>query len=190
MTRIQTLVFTLLASASFAVCADNTADRLNPYGSSQFIVWPELEDTKELKVAFDFNFNDPNGIERALYPVSFILKTIQEYGPVSFEPNIVIVSHGSEVVAWAKQNYDQYKDVIDRAARLAELGVKFEVCVVAANALGFDVEDFHGFVNVVPLGTYALGYHAGRGYSVIPGAATLPAPLINPRNRDYLGKSQ
>lgn len=182
------MIFIFFALTSLSSIADNTTGQASPYGSSQFHLWPELEDTKELKVAFDFNFNDPDGIERALYPVSFILKTIQEYGPVTFEPDIVIVSHGSEVVAWAKHNYGKYKDVIDRAARLAELGVKFEVCVVAANATGFTAEDFHSFVKVVPLGTYALGYHASRGYAVIPGAATLPAPLINPHNKEYLGK--
>jgi intracellular sulfur oxidation DsrE/DsrF family protein len=168
--------------------ADNKKDTSTPYGSSQYYVWPELKNLEELKVAFDFNFNDPKGIERALYPVSFILKTIQEHGPISFEPNIIVVSHGSEVVAWARQNYEQYKDIVDRSARLAELGVKFEVCVVAATALGFEPQDFHGFVNVVPLGTYALTYHAHNGYAVIPGAATLPYPLINPDNRDFLGK--
>ena len=170
--------------------AESKTDISIPYGSSQFYVWPELKDLEEFKVAFDFNFNDPKGTERALYPVSFMLKTIQEYGPVSFEPNIIVVSHGSEVVAWAKQNYEQYKDIVDRSARLAELGVKFEVCVVAATALGFEPQDFHGFINVVPLGTYALTYHAHRGYAVIPGAATLPNPLINPDNRDFLGEKK
>lgn len=92
------------------------------------------------------------------------------------------------MVTWAKQNYEQYKDIVDRSARLADLGVKFEVCAVAATALGFEPQDFHGFVNVVPLGTYALTYHAHRGYAIIPGAATLPNALINPDNRDYLGK--
>ena len=176
------LVFPLIVNA------ESKIDSSSPYGSSEFHIWPELKNLEDFKVAFDFNFNDPRGVERALYPVSFILKTIQEYGPISFEPNIIVVSHGSEVVVWAKQNYKEYKDIIDRSARLAELGVKFEVCTVAADALGFDSDDFHGFVKVVPLGTYALTYHAHRGYAVIPGAATLPNALINPDNKDYLGK--
>lgn len=168
--------------------AENKAGSATPYGSSQFYVWPGLAESEELKVAFDFNFNDPNGVERAMYPVSFMLKTIQEYGPVSFEPNMIVVSHGSEVVVWAKQNYEKYKEVVDRAARLAELGVKYEVCVVATSALGFKPEDFHSFIRVVPLGTYALAFHENRGYAVISGAATIPMPLINPKNRDFVGK--
>lgn len=190
MNRITLLAIFFWILVPSIVNAEDKPDNSTPYGSSQFYMWPELKDLEEFKVAFDFNFSDPKGIERALYPVSFILKTIQEYGPVSFEPNIIVVSHGSEVVAWAKQNYKQYKTVVDRAARLAELGIKFEVCEVAAGALGFESRDFHGFVNVVPLGTYALTYHAHRGYAVIPGAATFPNPLINPDNRDYLGKKR
>ena len=40
--------------------AENKTDISTPYGSSQFYVWPELKDLEEFKVAFDFNFNDPN----------------------------------------------------------------------------------------------------------------------------------
>lgn len=183
------LFIVLLSIVVSNVCyADSKSLPAAPYGSSEFYIWPALKDAEELKVAFDFNFNDPAGVERALYPVSFMLKTIQEYGPVSFDMNVVVVSHGSEAVVWAKQNYAQYKDVIDRAARLSELGVQFEVCAVAVAALGFKPEDLHGFVRVVPLGTYALAYHASQGFAVIPGAATLPEPLINSNNSKYLGK--
>ena len=190
MTRPTYLVLLLCLLPTIPGFAENPVADTSPYGESQFHVWPELEAVEELKIAFDFNFNDPQGIERALYPVSFILKTIQEYGPATFEPNIVVVLHGSEVVALARQNYQRYQAIVDRASRLADLGVKFEICVVAASALGFQPEDFHGFVDIVPLGTYALAYHASKGYAVIPGAATVPAPLINTHNSDYLGKLQ
>jgi intracellular sulfur oxidation DsrE/DsrF family protein len=188
MIRKSLLILVAMMMTPLCIVADSRVTDSAPYGTSQYHVWPELQDIDDLKIAFDFNFNVPQGIERALYPVSFILKTIQEYGPVTFEPNIVIVSHGSEVVAWARQNYQQYKDIVDRAARLAELGVQFEICVVAAEALGFTPEDFHGFVKVVPLGTYALAYHENNGYAVIPGAATVPAPIINTHNDQALGK--
>lgn len=189
MFNICRLTCSLVAAMSMYSAAGIAAEASSPYGSSQFHVWRGLEEQQSLKVAFDFNFDDPGGIERALIPVSFILKTIQEYGPVSFEPDIVVVSHGSEVVAWAKQNYGEYRSIVDRAARLADLGVKFEVCVVAAEALGFTPEDFHGFVDVVPLGTYALAYHENNGFAVIPGAATKPAPLINSFNEARLGSN-
>jgi hypothetical protein len=144
---------------------------------------------ERLKVAFDFNFADPKGVARALHPISYMVKTVQEYGPALFEPvDIIVVSHGSEIVVWAKQNYTQYKDIVDRAARFAKMGVKFEVCIVAADTLGYKPEDFHGFVRVVPLGSYALAYHHNQGYAIIPGAATIPGSIINPDNKLYLGK--
>lgn len=165
-------------------------DETSPYGKSEFIQFEGIDKLETLKVVFDFNFEDPAGVARALYPVSYTIKTIQEYGPVSFEPyDIIVVSHGSEVVAFARQNYPQYKSLVDHAARLAELGVQFEVCSVAAKALGFQPDDFHGFVKVVPTGAYALIYHQNRGYALMPGAATVPVDLINPHNKQHLGRA-
>lgn len=159
-----------------------------PFGSSNFKSFDNIKNTEQLKAVFDFNFEDPEGVKRALIPISFFIKTVQEYGPVSFDPyDLIVVLHGSEVVAFARQNYHQYRDIVDRSARLAEAGVKFEVCSVAADALGFSVDDFHGFIDVVPLGTYALAYHQQQGYALLPGAATVPSDLINSNNRPFLG---
>lgn len=182
---VMTLVVLVLGVVTPSAAGEND----EPYGSSTFSAFDGIDRMEQLKLAFDFNFADPNGVQRALHPVSFMLKATHEYGPVSFEPvHIVVVSHGSEVVVWAKQNYQEFKDIVDRAARLAEMGVKFEVCAVAASVLGFEAHDFHGFVRVVPTGTYALAYHQNRGYAVVPGAATIPGPIVNRGNRGYLGK--
>lgn len=182
--RICAMAFGLFLSMTCA--AENLA---TPYGSSRFQAFDDIDNIEQLKAVFDFNFEDPEGVGRALIPISFIIKTVQGYGPVSFDPyDLIVVSHGSEAVVFAKQNYPEYKEIVDRAARLAELGVKFEICSVAANALGFDEDDFHGFVTVVPLGTYALAYHQTQGYALLPGAATVPADLINTYNRNRLGE--
>ena len=179
-------VFILVISLfTVSPCLAESID--TPYGSSKFKSFDGIKKLEQLKAVFDFNFEDPEGVKRALIPISFFIKTVQEYGPVSFEPyDLIVVSHGSEVTAFARQNYQQFKDIVDSASRLAELGVKFEVCSVAAEALGFDVDDFHGFVDIVPLGTYALAYHQQQGYTLLPGAATVPSDLINPNNRSFI----
>ena len=165
-----------------------SAENNSPYGSSNFVELDGINKLEQLRVVFDFNFEDPAGIQRALYPVLFTIKTIQEHGPVSFEPyDIVVVSHGAEVVAFAKQNYKKYKGIVDHAARLSDLGVKFKVCSVAASGLGFEPNDFHGFVEVVPTGGYALIYYQNIGYALMPGAATVPVDLINSYNKNSLG---
>ena len=142
------LVRTLLLLSIVLVCAQNSfAESVQArYGSSKFSTFAGIDQLGQLKAVFDFNFDDPNGVKRALIPISFFIKTVQEYGPVSFEPyDIVVVMHGSEVAAFAKQNYRKFKDSMDTAGRLAELGVRFEVCSVAAEALGYGADDFHGF---------------------------------------------
>lgn len=184
--QLHTLIILVVGLLAGSPCFSESNN--SPYGSSKFRVFDNITKVEQLKAVFDFNFEDPNGVQRALIPVSFFIQTVQEYGPVSFEPyDIIVVSHGSEVAAYAKKNYHQYKDIIDKSSRLAELGVKFEVCSVAAAALGFSIDDFHGFVRVVPLGTYALAYHQQQGYALLPGAATVPSDLINPNNRSFLG---
>ena len=184
---IRTVFIFVISLVTALPCRAESTDA--PYGSSKFKSFDDIRNSEQLKAVFDFNFEDPEGVKRALIPISFFIKTVQEYGPVSFEPyDLIVVSHGSEVAAFAKQNYHQYKDIVDRSARLAASGVKFEVCSVAAEALGFGVDDFHGFVDVVPLGTYALAYHQQRGYALLPGAATVPGDLINSNNRPFLGK--
>ena len=183
---LKTIIVLVIGLLTTPLCFAEGSN--TPYGSSSFITFDGVKKLEQLKVVFDFNFYEPHGLKRALYPISYMLKTVQEYGPVSFEPvDIIAVSHGSEVVAFAKQNYKEYKDIVDRSARLSELGVKFEVCSVAAAALGFSPNDFHGFVRVVPTGAYALVYHQNQGYALMPGAATVPGDLINPNNKLFLG---
>jgi len=96
----------------------------------------------------------------------------------------VIVSHGPEVVLWAKQNYSKYKKIVDRAASFAEQGVLFEICRNDAAALGFKPEDLHGFVSVIPAGPYALTYWQNKGYSYIAVGATVPTSPFSSFNKD------
>ena len=53
-----------------------------PYGSSSFITFDGVKKLEQLKVVFDFNFYEPHGVKRVLHPISYMLKTAQEYGPV------------------------------------------------------------------------------------------------------------
>ena len=78
-------------------------------------------------------------------------------------------------------------DIADWAARLVEMGVKFEICSVAVENPGFYEVDFHGFVRVVPTGLNALTYRQAQGSAVLSGASTMPVDLINQHNRAYLG---
>lgn len=160
--------------------------------SSAFHVWADLKQMEPLKVAWDFNFANPEEAYRALNPITYAIKANAEHGPVSFDPMLhVVVSHGGEAVIWAKKNYSHFKDVVDQARRLHEqFGVRFEVCSIVAQAHGFDETDYHDFVHVVPTGSYALVYWANKGYAVIPAGSTTPSRAVNEFNEKYLGKAR
>jgi intracellular sulfur oxidation DsrE/DsrF family protein len=178
-----------ITSPSIAISSDKAAVISKPYGSSEFTVWGDLKEIEQLKVAWDFNFPDPASVERALFPVSYTNKTATTYGAIEFEPvRSVVVSHGGEVAIWAKRNYQKYKEIADHAARLSKLGVRFEVCSVAAQAQGFEADDFHSFINVVPTGGLALVYWGNKGYSIIPAGSTRPVPIINKFNKNDVNK--
>lgn len=161
-----------------------------PYGTAKFESYKDIDQLKQLKVVWDFNFKDPKAVGVVLNNVNALLKATSEYGPHEIDPiKVVILSHGPEVVLWAKQNYKKYKDIVDRAASFAQQGVRFEVCRNDAAALGFKPEDLDGFVTVIPAGPYALTYWQNKGYAYIAVGATEPTPPFSKYNEHDMGKN-
>lgn len=173
------------SSMAFADDANITA----PYGTAKSSSYADIDQLKQLKVVWDFNFQDPKSVGMVFNNVSALLKATAEYGPHEIDPiKIVIVSHGPEVVLWAKKNYSKYKDIVDRAASFAQQGVRFEVCKNDAAALGFKPEDLDGFVTVVPAGPYALTYWQNKGYAYIAVGATVPTSPFSSFNKEDTNK--
>jgi len=179
----------LLASSIVVAGTARAQDAQQPYGSAKFESYADIETVKQLKVVWDFNFQDPKMVNVALNNLSATLKATSDFGPKEIDPiKVVIVSHGPEVVVWAKKNYAKYKDIVDRAASFAKLGVRFEICRNDAAALGFKPEDLHGFVTVIPAGPYALTYWQNKGYAYVAVGATMPTPPVSAYNKADLGK--
>jgi uncharacterized protein len=176
--------FVLAAWAGTALAKDPASE---PYGTAKFSPYKDIDELKQLKAVYDFYFPDPKSIGLVLSAINSLMAMTAEFGPNEIEPlKIIVVSHGPELVAFAKRNYRKYKDLVDRAASMAQQGVRFEVCRGAAAALNLKPEDFHGFVTVVPSGPYALTYWQAKGYSLLPGGLTQPQRYRNQFNRgDY-----
>lgn len=173
------------SSMVFADDANITA----PYGTAKFSSYADIDQLKQLKVVWDFNFQDPKSVGMVFNNVAALLKATAKYGPHEIDPiKVVIVSHGPEVVLWAKKNYSKYKDIVDRAASFAQQGVRFEVCKNDAAALGFKPEDLDGFVTVVPAGPYALTYWQNKGYAYIAVGATVPTSPFSSFNKEDTNK--
>jgi intracellular sulfur oxidation DsrE/DsrF family protein len=159
------------------------------YGTAKFEAYPDIDTLKQLKVVWDYNFVDPKAVGVVFNNLNALLRATSEFGPKEIDPiHVVIVSHGPELVVFAKKNYEKYKDIVDRAASFAKQGVKFEICRNAATAQGFVPEDLYGFVTVVPAGPYALAYWQSKGYTLNAVGATMPTPPISDLNRSDINK--
>ena len=155
-----------------------------PYGTAKFAAYSDIGELKQLKVVWDFNFTDPKAVGVVFNFVNSLLSATAEFGPHEIDPvKVVIVSHGPELVVFARKNYDKYKDIVDRAASFAKQGVRFEICRNAATFLGFAAEDMHGFVTLVPPASYALAYWQAKGYTLNAAGATMPTTPISDLNK-------
>jgi intracellular sulfur oxidation DsrE/DsrF family protein len=172
-------LFLLAATApTFAQTADT------PYGSAKFAPYNDIAEIKQLKVVWDFNFSDPKAVGIVFNFVNALSSATSEFGPHEIDPiKVVIVSHGPELVVFARKNYAKYKEIADRAASLAKQGVKFEICLRAATFLGFAPEDFHGFATLAPAAPYSLAYWQTKGYTLNAVGATMPITPLSEFNR-------
>lgn len=69
------------------------------------------------------------------------------------EPLVSLVLHGPEVEFFALKNYDRYKSVVDRAAKLAALGaVDISVCQTQMRNYGIGPQEVPSFLRQVPFG--------------------------------------
>jgi uncharacterized protein len=185
MKSIAVAVFSAILTGCASVAPTVASNTAAPYGTAQFSPYADIDDIKQLKAVYDFYFPNPNSVSLVLSAINSLMAQTAEFGPHEFEPlKIVVVSHGSELVVFAKRNYAKYKETVDRAASLAQQGVRFEICRGAAAALNFVPEDFHGFATVVPSGPYALTYWQMQGYGLIPGGFTDPQHYINSFNKN------
>ena len=189
MSRRFTITVVVFAAFALFTCTAYAQSAPEPYGTAKFESYSDIGRLRQLKVVWDFNFQDPNTVGVVFNNLNALLKATYDFGPHEIDPiKVVIVSHGPEVVLWAKKNYAKYKDIVDRAASFTKQGVRFEICRNDAAALGFKPDDLDGFVTVIPAGPYALTYWQNKGYAYIAVGATVPTPPVSQYNKADLGK--
>lgn len=136
------------------------AKEFAPYGTAKV----DMHTMPPTDTVFDVNYEDPQKLN-TLY--NFVLNTKRVTNG-----KVVVVTHGPELRAFAKENYMKYQSAVDKMAELAKEGVEFKMCSNAMKAAGFGAEDMHGFITVVPAGFPELAYWQSKGYQY-----TNPAPL-------------
>jgi intracellular sulfur oxidation DsrE/DsrF family protein len=161
--------FIIAAGASQVALAD---DAPTPYGIAKV----DMHDMEPTNTVFDVNYEDPNKLN-ILY---FFAKNTKR----TTKGELVVVTHGPELRAFARENYEKYQGIIDKMAELAADGVQFKMCNNAMKAAGFQSSDMHGFITVVPAGFPEVAYWQSKGYRYIN-----PKPL-SVRDVRYLDQPQ
>ena len=120
---------------------------------------------KPQKVVYDVHVKTVGAVESVLDRASY-LSTITGADP--FEQSIILVLHGQELDFFAIKNYQKYKELMHRAQSLVEGEVlTIKMCRIAAKSRGYEPEDIHGFVEIIPMGDaeiIRLQYEEGHAY--------------------------
>lgn len=153
--KLNLLYIGFAAAIAAAPAQPVLASELAPYGTAKV----DMHDMPVTDVVFDVNYADPQQLN-ILY--NFVKNTQKVT-----KGKVVVVTHGPELRAFAKENYLKYQGAIDKMADLAKEGVEFKMCNNAMKAAGFQAEDMHGFITVVPAGFPELAYWMGKGYQYI-----------------------
>jgi intracellular sulfur oxidation DsrE/DsrF family protein len=145
-------------------------DDFAPYGTAKV----DMRGYPKIDTVFDVNYQNPKDLS-ALY--SFVINTQKSLGG-----RIVVVTHGPELRAFAKENYETYQAEVQHMAELAEQGVEFRMCNQALRAAGYEPQDMHGFITVVPAGFAEIARLQHEGFKVL---TPLPHPVRDVRYLEH-----
>lgn len=126
-----------------------------------------------IDTVYDANYDDP----RKLKILQAFITNTRKVVP----GKVVVVTHGPELRAFAREDYEKYQDIVDGMAELAAQGVEFKMCNNAMRAAGFKAEDMHGFITVVPAGFAELVHYQAQDYKYIN---PIPLPVKDVRYID------
>lgn len=139
MNRILPFIVLLLSSGS-VVAAEQA-----PWGRAEV----QAHDYQPQKVVYDVAVSSRKQFEQVLDRASYLSKV---YNADPFAASIVLVLHGDEIPFFGIKNYLKYKDLMHRARSLTVGNViEIRMCRIAARGHGYDPEDIHGFVQMVPM---------------------------------------
>jgi intracellular sulfur oxidation DsrE/DsrF family protein len=140
MPRLFAVLFALWLPA-VAASGDATA----PWGSAKVV---EKTYSKQ-KVVYDVAVKSVAQLENVLDRASY-LSALNDADP--FDSKIVIVLHGDEINFFAIRNVEKYRELMLRAQSLTVGGIiDIRMCRVSAHRRGFEPQDIHGFITMVPM---------------------------------------
>jgi uncharacterized protein len=142
--RLSALVFALLLPLWLPTLAAS-GDPAAPWGQAKAV---DKAYSKQ-KVVYDVSVKSVAQLANVLDRASY-LSALNDADP--FDSKIVIVLHGDEIGFFAIRNYAKYRDLMRRAQSLTVGGIiDIRMCRVSAHRRGFEPQDIHGFIAMVPM---------------------------------------
>jgi len=126
----------------------------------------------EIDTVLDVSYDDPRDLN-LLYG---FVRSLRQSLPGG---ETIVVLHGPELRAFAVENYATYQGEMLRMAELAEEGTLFHMCGDALTAAGYEPEDMHGFVTVVPNAFAEIAFLQKQGHELL---VPLPRDVSNVRD--------
>lgn len=160
---ILVATFSAMPGAVFAV-------DMTPFGDAKV----DMHKYGKIDRVYDVSYDDPKKLNNL---ISFI-KNVNAVVP----GKAVVVLHGAEIRAFAKENYEKYQGVIDQLAALSKEGVEFRMCNNAMRGAGFEPKDIDGFITIIPAGFAEIIDLQQKGYRVIDASVT---PVKDSRYIDH-----
>jgi len=167
---VATLFAVLVINLSSVVFAKDPDAALQPYGDAK----QDMHKYPKINRVYDVNYDNPKKLNAL---VNFI-SNVNEVVP----GKAVVVLHGTEIRAFAKENYLKYQAVVDQLADLSKKGVEFRMCNNAMHAAGFKANDIDGFITIIPAGYAEIISLQKQGYYVIDAS---PTPVKGSRFIDH-----
>lgn len=136
-TQSAVIFFTIISSLWFS-----------PYLSAQSV--PESSPINPLGYVARIDNDSPEEVANALKRA----EALYVEGKLSELANpLSIVLHGPEVEIFFKDKYEEYKEIVDLAARLSAFGVvNVRVCETQSGIMGRNRSSIHSFIGTVPFG--------------------------------------
>ncbi|TKA91730.1 hypothetical protein FAZ79_00015 [Guyparkeria sp. SB14A] len=137
-----------------AIASDN-----RPWGTAELIE----KSYQPAKVVYNGAARDAEAFDRILDRVSYLNN---EYAGDVLDAHIVVILHGSEIPLFTAENYEENRELMERAQSLTVAGnIEYRLCAIAAALRDVKPEDVHGFVKVVPMADAEIIELQHQGYA-------------------------
>ena len=100
------------------------------------------------KVLYDVTAGDEKELHNILDRVGLIYKL---YDSDIFDSSVVVVIHGDAIPFFSSKDPDNLEFVKRAYSFTVGAPIEFRMCQAAAKARGYEPEDIHGFVKMVPM---------------------------------------